>query len=158
MQKFLKIMTVVGLLFCFAGCNNVNNIQTQKYSDENILEFNIRRPGETYFFSYTSDKKIVVHDENKKVLSVSDTDDCQDIIDSYLDNIKNSSKEDIEFDLVVYDFWEVTLSLGKQEYRFVYGASKNPYVNMLIEVIIGFSDCKKAQESLVPYPSTFRIQ
>lgn len=155
MQKFLKIVTVFVCLFCFVGCNN-NNIETLKYSEENILEFNIRRPGETYFFSYTKDKKIVVHNENKKVLSISDTDDCQDIIDSYLDNIKKSSQEDIEFDLLVYDFWTVTFNLDEQQYHFVYGASQNPYVNMLIELIIGCSDCKEAQESLVPYPSTLR--
>jgi hypothetical protein len=50
----------------------------------------------------------------------------------------------------------VNLQIDDQNYLFTYGASKNPYVNMLVELVIGCSGYKNAQEALVPYPSTFR--
>ncbi len=156
MPKIFKTLILLScLLFGVSGCAYNADSEKPEYSDTNVLEFTIIGPGREYNFFYTDDNKVVVIGADEQILCVADVEERKDLIDFCLENIKGYSQAG-ELDFVVNDFWDVELRLYNQKYHFVYGASQNPYINILVELIVGGCDCKEVQDVLVPYPSTFR--
>ncbi len=157
-KKILCLSLSFILVLLLYGCNNSSdNVNLENYKDNYIVEFEIISPTDSFLFIYTKDHEVVTFDEvnNKTVISTVEEHN-QWLIASFIDCISQSETNDIEFDPGVNDFPEVILYFDDNQYHFTYGVSGEPYVNMLIELIIGCSNYEPAEKSLVPYPSTFR--
>ena len=156
--KILCLSLIIILMFSFIGCNNSNdNVNLETYKDNAVFFFEIFNPSHSFLFIYTKDHKVVTFDEieNKTVVSTVEEHN-QWLIASWLDSISQCEANDIEFNPGANDVSEVILHLNDNEYYFTYGVSEEPYVNMLVELIIGCSNCEAAEDNLVPYPSKFR--
>ena len=159
-MSFYKKLVYLCFAFCVfflfnSCCLNNENIDYEEYEKNSLFSISIHDASEGYVFICTKDYEIITHDYLKNETVKSNCTDIQIVfIDMLLKNIVNENPENTEFS--VDDYWATNLYIGENEYYFTYGISNNPYINMLVELVIGASDYEDAQETLVPYPSTFR--
>lgn len=160
-MKLYKKICVPALVFVsllvMCGCNNASTkIDLGKIETDNVIKFHICDSTKSYLFICTKDFEVVTYDKLTEEIKISEcTEKQKSFIRVFLNYIKENEQYDIDSEFSVNDFLQVRFYLDNKEYSFVYGTSPNPYVNMLIEQIIGCCD-KDIQEELVPYPASLR--
>ena len=163
-RRILSVFIVVTVLLSFAGCSSAEKVNI---ADINETDIKVRvdlcgsYAGARYITILTNDNKVVSYrgesSTDAYVVSLDEDDDYLSLVDIQrcLDGLKDCGKDDVDFSLGVNDTYYIEMYIGDKIYRFDYGCAKNPYANILTEILLGYSQVKEV-DRITPYPSQFR--
>ncbi len=166
MKKIRKILTVFVAIVClvsFSGCSTAEKMNVADIDESNVkVRVDVRGGYELvqYVTILTNDNKIISFDGHQDteayVVPVGEDDVVNKLmIQQCLDDLKNCESEAVDFEDGASDLYYIEMYVGDKMYRFTYGCAKNPYANILTEILLGYSQVEEV-EHITPYPSQFR--
>ena len=161
------LLVVVGVaiacIVSFAGCGSAERMNVANIDESNVkVRVDVRGGYELvqYVTILTNDNKIISFDGHQDteayVVPVGEDDVVNKLmIQQCLDDLKNCESEAVDFMDGTSDLYYIEMYVGNKMYRFTYGCAKNPYANILTEILLGYSQVKEV-DRITPYPSQFR--
>lgn len=166
MKSIRKIFSVIVAIVClvsFTGCSTAERMNVADINETDIkVRVDVRGgyAGVQYVTILTNDNKVISYSgENSTegyVVSLVDDDSINELmIQQCLEHLQDYESKDVDFFAEASDLYYVEMYIGKKMYSFTYGCAKNPYANILTEILLGYSQVKEV-DRITPYPSQFR--
>ena len=162
-KNILAVFIAVVCLISFTGCSTAGRMNTADINETDIkVRVDVRGgyAGVQYVTILTNDNKVISYSgENSTegyVVSLGDDDSINELmIQQCLEHLQDYESKDVDFFAEASDLYYVEMYAGDKMYRFTYGCAKNPYANILTEILLGYSQVEEV-EHITPYPSQFR--
>ena len=154
---------VIACIVSFTGCSTAERMNVANIDESNVkVRVDVRGgyAGVQYVTIITNDNKVISYSgENSTegyVVSLGDDDSINELmIQQCLEHLQDYESKDVDFFAEASDLYYVEMYIGKKMYSFTYGCAKNPYANILTEILLGYSQVKEV-DRITPYPSQFR--
>ena len=154
---------VIACIVSFTGCSTAERMNVANIDESNVkVRVDVRGgyAGVQYVTILTNDNKVISYSgENSTegyVVSLGDDDSINELmIQQCLEHLQDYESKDVDFFAEASDLYYVEMYIGKKMYSFTYGCAKNPYANILTEILLGYSQVKEV-DRITPYPSQFR--
>lgn len=162
-KNILAVFIAVVCLISFTGCSTAERMNVADIDESNTkVRVDVRGgyAGVQYVTILTNDNKVISYSgENSTegyVVSLGDDDSINELmIQQCLEHLQDYESKDVDFFAEASDLYYVEMYIGKKMYSFTYGCAKNPYANILTEILLGYSQVEEV-EHITPYPSQFR--
>lgn len=157
------IFTLIVAFFSFTGCSTKQKINVDDIDRDNV-KVRIDMCGGYGLVQYVT---ILTYDD--EVISFNgreDTEATVRLLDSEktaqqfyiqrcLEELRGCESDGIDFFVEASDTYYIEMYFCDKVYRFTYGCAKNPYANILTEILLGYSEVEELN-GILPYPSQFR--
>ena len=138
---------VIACIVSFTGCSTAERMNVANIDESNVkVRVDVRGgyAGVQYVTILTNDNKVISYSgENSTegyVVSLGDDDSINELmIQQCLEHLQDYESKDVDFFAEASDLYYVEMYIGKKMYSFTYGCAKNPYANILTEILLGYS-------------------
>ncbi len=166
MKKIRKILLVFVAIVClisFTGCSTAQKINVADIDESNMkVRVDVRGgySGVQYVTMLTNDNKVISYNGAESteayVVPVESDDVVNELmLQKCLEYLQDCESKDVVFFVEASDLYYIEMYIGEKMYSFTYGCAKNPYANILTEILLGYSQVEEV-EHITPYPSQFR--
>ena len=157
-----KIVVILCFLISLSGCIHTEKISIDDIETEDTqvkLEITGGYELVKYDVFLSDDNRVFAYDAREKpegatVLSVDDVSDLH-MLKLCIEELQNCEKETVDFHLPASDAYLVNMYINGNLYSFEYGCARNPYANILTEIMLSYSDVE-GLENVKSYISTIR--
>lgn len=158
----LSLFVVILCLVSFTACGSTDKMNVADIDESNVkVRVDVRGgyAGVQYVTILTNDNKVISYNGTEAeayIVPVGEDDVVNKLmIQQCLDDLQNCESEAVDFMDGTSDLYYIEMYAGDKMYRFTYGCAKNPYANVLTEILLGYSQVKEV-DRITPYPSQFR--
>ncbi len=157
-----KIIVILCFLISLSGCTRTETISIDDMEPEDIqvkLEITGGYELAKYDIFLSNENRVIAYDARKEsksatVLSV-DNEGYLCMLKQCIKELQNCEKETVDFHTGFSDMYEIHMYINGNVYSFEYGNSRNPYANILTEIMLSYSDVE-GLENVKSYISTIR--
>lgn len=163
-RKVFSVFVAIACIVSFTGCDSTGKMNVTDIDKSNIkvrVDMRGGYAGVQYVTILTNDNEVVSYNGGEAeayVVPVGEDDAVNELmIRRCLEVLQNCESEDVDFSAEASDLYYIEMYVDDEIYTFTYGCAKNPYANILTEILLGYSQVKDL-EHITPYPSQFREQ